>query len=166
MTIPQYSNVDQLIDDILSGKMLEGNLKGPSVININDVGSSGRTPLMTAASIGLDKVIEWLVTCGASVESTGIEGMTALHEASANGNLRVVTRLLELGAKVDVVTLKGVTPLMCAAAWGHLVVAEKLISFGAKTEKTDSIGASAIDIAREKGEDLVVNFLESGLRGN
>ena len=49
---------------------------------------------------------------------------------------------------------------MCAAAWGHNEVVTLLFENGADCSKVDFTGATAIDIAREKGEDQVANTLD------
>lgn len=130
-------------------------------VNPNEVGIHGRTPLMVMAGEGRIEAFEILVSMGASVNSTGNRSLTALHEAAANGHPRIASRLLDLGASVDAETIDGVTPLMCSAAWGHVDVARILLANAADCSKTDTTGATAADIAREKGEDLFAEFIES-----
>jgi ankyrin repeat protein len=48
---------------------------------------------------------------------------------------------------------------MCAAAWGHLESAKVLIQHGADVGLVDNRGGTAFDIALEKGEDEMAEFL-------
>jgi ankyrin repeat protein len=151
-------------------RVIEGIVKGASIVQLeieckdlelNDVGIHGRTPLMVAAAQGFLVVAEMLVKYGASVHTTGARQMTALHEASANGKTAIAKYFLSLGAEVDAVTTDGVTPLMCAAAWGNIEVTTLLLESGADWAKTDRTGATASDIAREKGEDDTADLIDS-----
>lgn len=154
-------NVDHLIECIVARATtirLETECAG---LNLNEVGIHGRTPLMVAAAEGFFAAVETLVRHGASVHATGDRQMTALHEASASGKAAIATYLLSLGAEVDAETTDGVTPLMCAAAWGNNAVARTLLDNGADWKRVDRTGATAADIAREKGEDDAAALIES-----
>jgi uncharacterized protein len=154
-------NIEQLIEHIVAGVpsvQLEMECKG---VDLNEIGKHGRTPLMAAAVQDSLEVVEALVRNGASVQAAGIRQMTALHEASANGRTKIANYLLLHGAGIDEVTADGVTPLMCAAAWGNLEVAKLLLESGADWSRTDHAGATASDIAREKGEDNTADLIDA-----
>jgi ankyrin repeat protein len=121
----------------------------------------GRTPLMVAAAQGHLQAIEALVRSGVSVNATGMGRMTALHEAAANGHGAAVKMLLLAGADIDSLTVDNATPLMCAAAWGYLDVAKLLLENGADSKRVDRYGDTAAEIAREKGENSVADFLDA-----
>ncbi|WP_423601544.1 ankyrin repeat domain-containing protein [Roseateles sp. MS654] len=130
-------------------------------LDLNDVGIYGRTPLMASAAAGLLAAVETLVRNGASVHATGRAEMTALHEAAASGDAAIASYLLSAGANVDAKTVDGVTPLMCAAAWGNTVVVKLLLDNHADPTAADRTGATAADIAREKGEDDAADLINS-----
>jgi ankyrin repeat protein len=69
--------------------------------------------------------------------------------------------LISKGAEIDAATADGATPLMCAAAWGNIEVAKLLLENGADWARKDRIGASAEDIAVEKGEDHVADLIHA-----
>ncbi len=50
---------------------------------------------------------------------------------------------------------------MCAAAWGYATVVKFLLDKGALPSTKDCLGATASDIAREKGEEEIALLLES-----
>ena len=129
-------------------------------VDLSIVSSSGRTPLMLAASEGLNDILVALLNSGAPVNAAGEEGMTALHEAASNGHTSTVLKLIGSGAIIDAETLDGITPLMCAAAWGHVDAARVLLEHGADIERCDKRGGTAYDIACEKGENRTADFLK------
>lgn len=150
--------IEQLIESIVAGGpfRLDPTI---SAFDLDETRVHGRTPLMVAAAQGHYEAVETLVRTGASVTTRGVREMTALHEASAKGDARIVDYLLTVGADADALTVDGVTPLMCAAAWGHLGAAKLLLEKGADPHKLDHVGATAKDIAEEKGEDTVAALI-------
>lgn len=153
--------IDRLIESIFSeSSMLQMEVevnKG----NLNDVDTHGRTPLMVAAAKGMVWAAQALIESGALVSAAGHQKMTALHEAAAHDQPAIADYLLSVGANVDAETIDGVTPLMCAAAWGNINVARILLGSRADRSKMDRTGATAADIASEKGENVFINIINS-----
>jgi ankyrin repeat protein len=155
------AKIEYLIDAIAQRKPLHMIEEMCKDFSLNDIDSSGRTPLMVAAADDHLAAVEVLVKNGASLHIGGRSRMTALHEASASGRTAIAEYLLGRGAVVDAQTDDGVTPLMCAAAWGNFDVAKILLENGADRTKTDRTGATAAEIAREKGEDETADLIDS-----
>jgi ankyrin repeat protein len=155
------SKIESLIASIVAGASTAQLESECNQLDLDEVGIHGRTPLMAAAAEGLLEAVAMLVRKGASVGASGHGNITALHEASANGEAVVARYLLSLGAKVDAESIDGVTPLMCAAAWGNTEVAQLLLESGADGTRMDRTGATATDIAREKGYDTTADLIHS-----
>jgi ankyrin repeat protein len=147
---PDIEDLIKSVVDRDSTRILEVVSSG---VDVNQVGVQGRSPLMVASAEGCLEMVKLLTRSGASLSVAGIQGVTALHEAAANGHASIIEYFLSLEPIVDAETSQGVTPLMCAAAWGNLEAVELLLKSGADRTKRDCRGATAADIAHEKGED-------------
>lgn len=86
----------------------------------------GWTPLIVAAAHGHVKVVDRLLTLGASASATTDYGRTALHWAAAKGRSDCVATLLKKGGDVKAVDNAGMTPLHLAAEHGHVAACVKL----------------------------------------
>lgn len=151
--------IDCLVSLMAKESFTFNDLRKFKNLDLDQLNSYGRTPLMQASDLGLFDVSEFLLNKGASVGVTGTQGLSALHHAASNGHTEIVMLLVEHGADVNIKSDMGVTPLMCAAAWGHLETVKTLIALGSDKDIIDNIGVTASDIAYEKGEDEIGNFL-------
>jgi ankyrin repeat protein len=75
------------------------------------------------------------------------------------GSLPMVELLLEKGAKVDRASIKGETALQNAVSHDHDDIVVVLLAHGADPYKVNNKGVSAVDIARHKGNEDVLNML-------
>ena len=113
---------------------------------INHVVSLGKhidgecaTPLMAASNNGHVKVVEILVSSGASVDYFGNQfGESALHLAARGGHKKIAELLLDNGANVNgwcgQCNGTQLTPLVIAITEQHYDVAGLLVSRGANLE--------------------------------
>jgi ankyrin repeat protein len=60
--------------------------------------NSGDTPLMSAATLGLEEVCAALIRAGANVNADDENGDTALHHAAQTGKVAVIAMLVAAGA--------------------------------------------------------------------
>ena len=101
--------------------------------DINEIGSSGWTPLHLAAQQGHAEIVSALLAEGANPTPVDLFLSTPLHQAARNGHLEVVNLLLanEPMADINATTFfGGITPLGEAQNWRQEAVILRLIELG------------------------------------
>lgn len=149
-------------------------------LNVRSIG--GATPIAIAIAEDNYAAAVALAEAGADVESrSGEDDLTPLMMAagreatqfSLGAGRRKVTRfhpqypstldlsraLIARGAKIDARSRSGLTPLMLAAAKDQVAVVGMLVQSGANAKLASKDGKSALDIARQNGNDQVVGIL-------
>lgn len=106
---------------------------------IDSLNANGSTPLIVAASVGQDKVVDYLLNKGADIQAVNKMGMSALHYAVNGEHLEVVKRLIEKGADVNIQSMMG-SPLHRAVFNGNTEMIRLLLGAGADV---DSVMASS-----------------------
>lgn len=120
-----------------------------------------------AAFFGRMDVLELLLEAGADVHLAATNGalVAPIHSATAHrdpdASIAMARRLLEAGADLDAEQAGGFRPLHSAAANGHLELVQLYLQSGADAEAESDLGKTALDLARERGRDDVVAYLES-----
>jgi len=71
---------------------------GLTLIDVNQTGNYGNTPLHVASTRGNIEEVDALVAGSSNLDSKGEDGMTPLHRATQQGHVAVVKRLLQAGA--------------------------------------------------------------------
>ncbi len=124
---------------------------------------------LTAGKALLDAVdvIKSLLDHGAEVNPRGANGQTPLTLAATQCHAILVRDLLERGAEVNArsQTMAGATALILAADCGNLPMAEALLARGADVTVRDDFGRTALDIARRKQQDPLIELLEKAGAG-
>jgi len=77
-------------------------------------------------------MVAFLLSKGATVNTSFKEGWTALHLAAQSGDTDITRLLLDAGAAINATNVVGLTPLHSAAFSGHREVTNYLISRGAR----------------------------------
>jgi len=80
--------------------------------------------------------------------------------ASGLGRLEIVSALLKYGVDPNVSGKKQRTPLIAAAAFNQVEAARILLINGARLSLQDKQGHTALDIAKDKGHDEMIAFLQ------
>jgi len=122
-SIGQYSCVRQHLAD------------GVEIADLDKHNCGGWTPLMYAAYVGHDNIVNLLLESSVDVNArTVTNGATPLMLAASCGNESVVYFLLQNGAKIDTQDKRGWTCLFYATFQGHLNVVKMLLENGADKE--------------------------------
>jgi hypothetical protein len=148
-------------------KAVENVLDGPAI----DMAIPQGSCVPAAAVFGVapleDKVLTSigvaLLAAGLPADASWIapgrpEPVRAIEAAAANGNAELVRALLAVG--LDVTSPETTRALVQAAGAGHLRVVQLLVQEGADLDATSG-GETALDRARAKDQEAVVQFLEA-----
>ncbi len=106
------------------------------------------------------EMVQIILDHGAKINELDEAGDTALNEAASLGMLDIVKLLIERGAKVDVPNNEGETALLQTARYSYVDVVKYLLESGANYYHKNYKGNSALDIAKEEGEDYGEGMVE------
>jgi len=118
-------------------------------------GENGETPLMRAAHRGHVIALDALLARGCAADTVDDDGNTALWFACLRGESAAILRLIEAGAKINHTNDDEYTCLMQAAASGQVETMRLLLAVGARTDLVAPDGRSALDMAAERGRQLL-----------
>uniref|UniRef100_UPI00398E4B72 neurogenic locus notch homolog protein 1-like n=1 Tax=Pristiophorus japonicus TaxID=55135 RepID=UPI00398E4B72 len=120
----------------------------------------GTTPLILAARLAVEGMVEELVNCHADVNAVDDFGKSALHWAAAVNNVEATMVLLKNGANKDMQDNKEETPLFLAAREGSYETGKLLLEHFANREITDHMDRLPRDIAQDRMHHDIVQLLE------
>lgn len=129
---------------------------------IETVDKQHYTPLLHAASTGMEKCIEVLLKYGAAKDALTLNGENALMLCAKDGSIEATELLVENNFDVNFCDCDGYTPLMYAAMNFNdgVEIANFLISKGAVKDAVNKDGETMLDIAIERDNDFFVkNFV-------
>jgi len=148
---------------------------GADIARMND---NGKTPLHLVVAqctkdssqtdmISHRKMVKFLITVGATVDSYDVNNVTPLHIASELGDTEVVESLLQDGgAFVNVIDDVGETPLFYALRGQHANVVRKLIECKANLFSRNEEGETPLDFCISNQDSSMVELLNSFLNEN
>ena len=131
----------------------------PDLANAYNV--DGFQPLGLAAFFSRSKIAEFLLEKGADPNSPSKNAMQVmpLHSAAASQNLEIAGALLEHGADPNAVQADEFRPIHEAAQNGQLEMVQLLLDSGADPALPAANGKTAMDYARESGNEAVIALL-------
>jgi ankyrin repeat protein len=117
-----------------------------------------------AAQSGDIEALESQLAAGLDVDARDRYGQTALMLAAMRGHADTVAWLVDHGAELDHVAKFGLSATMLAVVNGHTDVIDILVSAGADLGRRGSgppgfAGRTALDLATERGDPLMVSLL-------
>ncbi len=130
--------------------------------NVDVVDYKGNSPIheillrMSPQSVR-KPLIDLLLKKGTDVRRANDDGDTVLHKACSPGNVEL---FLQYGADIEAKNNDGLTPLLSNLSWYCEAGALALLEAGADRAVTNAEGKSAIEIAREKKLQRVLEVLE------
>uniref|UniRef100_A0A8C5Z8W8 Neurogenic locus notch homolog protein 1 n=1 Tax=Marmota marmota marmota TaxID=9994 RepID=A0A8C5Z8W8_MARMA len=120
----------------------------------------GTTPLILAARLAVEGMLEDLINSHADVNAVDDLGKSALHWAAAVNNVDAAIVLLKNGANKDMQNNKEETPLFLAAREGSYETAKVLLDHFANRDITDHMDRLPRDIAQERMHHDIVRLLD------
>ncbi len=150
--------------------------------DVNVVNREQRSALMAAAMRGDEQMVKLLLDAKANVNAKDQQGETALFDAVRYAHLGTVKLLLDAGADPNIKNLlppkepdSGYTPLMYAAKRGLMLsspsvqdwlgIAAALLAKGANTDIRSTMGATALAVAQDYGnQDIAALLRQSGAK--
>lgn len=130
------------------------------VTNLNARMHDGTTPLILAARLAIEGMVEDLINADADINAADNSGKTALHWAAAVNNVDAVNILLVHGANRDAQDDKDETPLFLAAREGSFEACKALLDTFANREITDHMDRLPRDVASERLHHDIVRLLD------
>uniref|UniRef100_A0A182NDN9 Notch n=1 Tax=Anopheles dirus TaxID=7168 RepID=A0A182NDN9_9DIPT len=128
--------------------------------NLNARMHDGTTPLILAARLAIEGMVEDLIQADADINAADNSGKTALHWASAVNNVDAVNILLTHGANRDAQDDKDETPLFLAAREGSFEACKALLDNFANRDITDHMDRLPRDVASERLHHDIVRLLD------
>lgn len=128
--------------------------------NLNARMHDGTTPLILAARLATEGMVEDLINADADINAADNSGKTALHWAAAVNNVDAVNILLVHSANRDAQDDKDETPLFLAAREGSFEACKALLDTFANREITDHMDRLPRDVASERLHHDIVRLLD------
>ncbi|MCC6447027.1 MAG: ankyrin repeat domain-containing protein [Armatimonadetes bacterium] len=184
-----YANRDLMLRLVSDVGLLREALAHGMDVNLRD-NEVGYTLLMWAVSANRRAAVEVLLQAGASIQAQDWGGHTALEWAAWEGHTALITRLQQAGAtpgtdyarfvlmgairshqlgRVRQILQQGVSArsqvggmpaLLWAVESGDVETVRCLLRYGASIYSTDSVGRTAMQLAREKSDGRIMKVLQ------
>jgi ankyrin repeat protein len=114
-------------------------------------------PLITAAKLGYDSIVQLLVQHGANINAPDWLDITPLTAAITENKNDTVQLLVSLGVDVDFPGPQGWTPLMEAVHAGNYEITKLLLASGADVQIRNDNGDTVFEIARNSNNMDLLN---------
>lgn len=129
--------------------------------DVNAATGKGKTALHMCAERNFLTMANLLIDNGADLAGLDHSGWSALHTAAARNRVDMAKLLLASGANVNARSTAGGTPLHEAAASAGEELIRLLLEKGVDRSVVAENGKTALDCARELGNDIAVRALQA-----
>lgn len=136
--------------------------------DINGQVAYGDVPIIKAMEHGHTDIVEYLITNGADVNIPNAFGVSPFIGFCGMGELRLARISLSHGADIhsafelktgESKGKKNWTPLQSGVVYGQLEIVKLLLVSGADPYVKDFEGKNCFELAKNKGQDAVLNYL-------
>ncbi|EFA82297.1 putative ankyrin repeat protein [Heterostelium album PN500] len=125
------------------------------------VDKRGYNSLLHASQYNQIHSIRLILECGVNLHSTDFAGHTALHWAAYQGHANLARFFVFKGIDINSIDDQGRTALHWACHKGHKAVVSMLCNLKADRFTTDKDANMCYDLAKSKGLQEIMDFLES-----
>lgn len=129
-------------------------------VDLDGKNVGGWSPLMYAAYIGHDNIVNLLLETGVSVNATTSKGLTPLMLAASCGNESIAYFLLQQGAQLECKDVRGWTALLHSTATGHQQMVKFLLEHHANANIKEPLsGFTPLMEAAASGHEIIIQYL-------
>ncbi|KAG7335586.1 hypothetical protein KOW79_000279 [Hemibagrus wyckioides] len=129
-------------------------------VDVDGRNLGGWTPLMYAAYIGHDNIVNLLLESGVSVNASTAKGLTPLMLAASCGNESIAYFLLQQGAELECKDRRSWTALLHSTSTGHQQMVKFLLDNNANANiKEPLLGFTPLMEAAASGHEIIVQYL-------
>ncbi|KAK1794790.1 hypothetical protein P4O66_009990 [Electrophorus voltai] len=129
-------------------------------VDMNGKNLGGWTPLMYAAYIGHDNIVNLLLESSVCVNTSTGKGLTPLMLAATCGNESIAYFLLQQGAELECKDERGWTALLHSTSTGHQQMVRFLLDNNANANiKEPVLGFTPLMEAAASGHEIIVQYL-------
>ncbi|KAK2855446.1 hypothetical protein Q7C36_007315 [Tachysurus vachellii] len=129
-------------------------------VDVDGRNLGGWTPLMYAAYIGHDNIVNLLLESGVSVNASTAKGLTPLMLAASCGNESIAYFLLQQGAELERKDGRSWTALLHSTSTGHQQMVKFLLDNNANPNiKEPVFGFTPLMEAAASGHEIIIQYL-------
>ncbi|MDA7704923.1 ankyrin repeat domain-containing protein [Rickettsiales bacterium] len=154
-----FNKVTLLFNEIGTNDINEFNALLRQIYNINIYNDFGDTPLLFATSLKRRTIVASLLAAGANPDLKNKLGQNAVNIAIKMGDYEMLKMLVESGANLDIRNNFGETYLIQAVRTGYLPIIDYLADDKVDLNASDKNNQTAFDIARNTGNNVVMQLL-------
>lgn len=153
---------DGFLNSIRSTDLRKVKLYIRSGVNVDSMGTSGVSPLCTAAQTGNLTIVNLLLNSNANFLQKNLSnGLTPVFCAIEGNNISILEKLFDEGISIRTRTEQGLTMVQYAALLGREQMLSFLLTKGADPNMQNMYGQTALHYAVTQDNSYILNILLS-----